>query len=84
MNQESFSSLCDCSAVSEYMQHAFNVLLNMHETCTLHACLPAPVQYCAVAKNYQNNFIHVYHSSARTNCIKVKSINFIRTYFIMD
>ena len=40
MNLESFSSLCDCSAVSVYMQHACNVLLNMHETCILHACLP--------------------------------------------
>ena len=27
MNIESFSGLCDCSAVSGYMQHACNVLL---------------------------------------------------------
>ena len=45
MNLESFSCLCDCSAISEYMQHACNIFLNMHETCMLHAFLPAPVQY---------------------------------------
>ena len=32
MNIESFSSLCDCSAVCGYMKYACNVLLNMHET----------------------------------------------------
>ena len=60
MNLESFSSLCDCSSISEYMQHACNVLLNMHETCTLHACLPAPVQYSHSLSSINNLKARVY------------------------